>query len=73
MRVPPFPPPAVLSSEILSSESLPCQVLPPGVPVLAMEALAAEGWCKYAHSVIGMRSFGCSAPAKGEGAGINSQ
>jgi len=40
------------------------EVLPPGVPVLAMEALAAEGWCKYAHSVIGMRSFGCSAPAK---------
>jgi len=24
-------------------------VLPPGVPVLAMEALCAEGWCKYAH------------------------
>jgi transketolase len=39
-------------------------VLPPGVPVLAMEALCAEGWSKYAHSVIGMRSFGCSAPAK---------
>jgi len=39
-------------------------VFPTGVPVLAMEALTAEGWCKYAHSVIGMRSFGCSAPAK---------
>ena len=39
-------------------------VLPPGVPILAMEALSSEGWCKYAHAVIGMRSFGCSAPAK---------
>ncbi|KAL3911782.1 MAG: hypothetical protein SGPRY_008565 [Prymnesium sp.] len=36
----------------------------PGVPVLACEALAAEGWSKYAHSVIGMRSFGASGPAK---------
>ena len=39
-------------------------ILPPGVPVLAVEALAAEGWCKYAHSVVGMRSFGASAPGK---------
>ena len=39
-------------------------VFPAGVPVLAVEALAAEGWCKYAHSVIGMRSFGASGPAK---------
>jgi len=39
-------------------------VFPPGVPVLAVEALCAEGWCKYAHSVIGMRSFGASAPGK---------
>ena len=34
------------------------------MPVLACEALAAEGWCKYAHYVIGMRSFGASGPAK---------
>ena len=39
-------------------------VFPRGVPVLAMEALAAEGWSKYAHSVIGMRTFGASGPAK---------
>uniref|UniRef100_A0A7S0NYZ7 transketolase n=1 Tax=Calcidiscus leptoporus TaxID=127549 RepID=A0A7S0NYZ7_9EUKA len=39
-------------------------LFPRGVPVLAMEALAAEGWCKYAHDVIGMRSFGASGPAK---------
>ena len=40
------------------------EVFPKGVPVLAMEALAAEGWAKYAHSVIGMRTFGASGPAK---------
>jgi transketolase len=40
------------------------KIFPAGVPVLAVEALCAEGWCKYAHSVIGMRSFGISAPAK---------
>ena len=39
-------------------------VLPPGVPVLACEALTSEGWCKYAHSVVGMRTFGASAPGK---------
>ena len=39
-------------------------VFPPGVPVLAVEALCAEGWCKYAHSVVGMTSFGASAPGK---------
>merc|ERR1712127_1110222 len=33
-------------------------------PVLAVEALSSEGWCKYAHSVIGMRTFGHSGPAK---------
>ena len=40
------------------------EIFPSGVPVLACEALAAEGWCKYAHCVIGMRSFGASGPAK---------
>jgi len=39
-------------------------VFPAGVPVLAVEALAAEGWCKYAHSVVGMTTFGASAPGK---------
>jgi len=39
-------------------------VFPRGVPVLAVEALTSEGWCKYAHSVIGMRTFGHSGPAK---------
>jgi len=40
------------------------EIFPPGVPVLACEALTAEGWCKYAHCVVGMRSFGASGPAK---------
>ena len=39
-------------------------VFPAGVPVLAVEALAAEGWTKYAHSVLGMTTFGASAPGK---------
>ena len=39
-------------------------IFPPGVPVLAVEALSPEGWAKYAHSVIGMRTFGASAPGK---------
>jgi len=39
-------------------------IFPPGVPVLAVEALCAEGWCKYAHSVVGMKTFGASAPGK---------
>jgi len=41
-----------------------CKIFPSGIPVLACEALAAEGWSKYAHCVIGMRSFGASGPAK---------
>jgi transketolase len=39
-------------------------VFPTGVPVLAVEALCSEGWCKYAHSIVGMSSFGASAPGK---------
>jgi transketolase len=39
-------------------------VFPPGVPVLACEALCSEGWGKYAHAVIGMSTFGASAPGK---------
>ena len=39
-------------------------VFPSGVPVLAVEALCAEGWSKYAHSVVGMTTFGASAPGK---------
>jgi len=52
--------------ELFDAQSLEYKldVFPRGVPVLAMEALSAEGWGKYAHSVIGMRTFGASGPAK---------
>ncbi|HSD53447.1 MAG TPA: transketolase [Burkholderiales bacterium] len=42
-------------------------VLPPGVPRLAIEAGAREGWWRYVGeggAVIGMTGFGASAPAK---------
>jgi transketolase len=42
-------------------------VLPPGVPRLAIEAGAREGWWRYVGTggaVIGMTGFGASAPAK---------
>jgi transketolase len=41
-------------------------VLPPGVPRVAIEAGAREGWWRYVGdgAVIGMTSFGASAPAK---------
>ena len=42
-------------------------VLPPGVPRVAIEAGAREGWWRYVGSdgaVIGMTGFGASAPAK---------
>eukprot|EP01118_Nematostelium_gracile_P005662 TRINITY_DN1800_c0_g1_i2.p1 TRINITY_DN1800_c0_g1~~TRINITY_DN1800_c0_g1_i2.p1 ORF type:complete len:259 (-),score=96.97 TRINITY_DN1800_c0_g1_i2:59-835(-) len=39
-------------------------VFPEGVPVLAVEAASVFGWERYAHSVIGMRGFGASAPLK---------
>jgi transketolase len=39
-------------------------VFPDGVPVLAVEAGTVFGWHEYSHSVLGMKSFGASAPAK---------
>ena len=42
-------------------------VLPPGVPRLAIEAGVRDGWWRYVGldgAVIGMTSFGASAPAK---------
>ena len=41
------------------------QVLPPGVPRLAIEAGATLGWCRYVGEngdVIGLDRFGASAP-----------
>jgi transketolase len=42
-------------------------VLPPALPAVAVEAAAVDGWYKYVGrggKVVGMRSFGESAPAK---------
>ncbi len=39
-------------------------VFPDGVPVMAVEAASVVGWEEYAHAVIGMKTFGASAPAK---------
>jgi transketolase len=42
-------------------------VLPPGVPCVAIEAGASDGWWRYLGgrgAVVGMREFGASAPAR---------
>jgi transketolase len=38
------------------------EVLPPGVPTLAVEAGASLGWDRYADDVIAIDRFGASAP-----------
>jgi transketolase len=37
-------------------------VLPPGVPVLAVEAGSSFGWDRYAHESVSIDTFGASAP-----------
>ncbi len=37
-------------------------VLPPGIPVLAVEAASPFGWERYADAVVGLDRFGASAP-----------
>ena len=38
------------------------EILPPGVPTLAVEAGASLGWDRYADDVIAIDRFGASAP-----------
>ncbi|MDQ1465730.1 MAG: transketolase, partial [Actinomycetota bacterium] len=38
------------------------EVLPPGVPTLAVEAAVSFGWAKYADDVVAINRFGESAP-----------
>ncbi|GIU83470.1 MAG: transketolase [Acidimicrobiales bacterium] len=38
------------------------EVLPPGVPVVAVEAASSFGWCRWADAVVGIDRFGASAP-----------
>jgi len=45
-------------------ESYRQSVFPVGVPVLSVEALSTFGWQKYAHTQVGMSTFGASAPYK---------
>lgn len=44
------------------SETTRRSVLPPGIPVLAVEAGVALGWHRYADDVISIERFGVSAP-----------
>ena len=37
-------------------------MLPPGVPVLSVEAAATFGWARWADDSIGIDRFGASAP-----------
>ena len=37
-------------------------VFPEGVPVLSVEVTSTQGWEKYSHYQIGMKTFGLSAP-----------
>ena len=39
-------------------------LFPDNIPVMSIEAASIYGWNKYAHSVIGMNTFGMSAPAE---------
>ena len=47
--------------EVLSLDEQ-ADVLPPGVPTLAVEAAAAFGWERYADDTVTMLGFGASAP-----------
>jgi transketolase len=38
-------------------------ILPPGVPVVSIEASSVRGWERYAHASVGLTTFGVSAPA----------
>ena len=40
------------------------ELLPPGVPVLSVEAASTFGWATYADESIGIDRFGASAPGR---------
>ncbi|KAH9254849.1 transketolase [Batrachochytrium salamandrivorans] len=40
------------------------QCFPENVPVVSVEAAGIEGWAKYSHVQLGLRTFGASAPIK---------
>jgi transketolase len=45
-------------------EAYRASVLPPGVPVLSVEAASTFGWDRYADDAIGIDHFGASAPGE---------
>jgi transketolase len=45
-------------------EAYRAQVLPPGVPRLAVEAASAFGWCRFADDSVTIDRFGASAPGE---------
>ena len=57
------------STSVFDRQSMEYQasVLPPGVPRVAVEAGVRDGWCRYTGclgNVVGIDTFGASAPAK---------
>ena len=52
--------------ELFDKQSLEYKLslFPDNIPVMSVEASSIYGWNKYAHTVIGMNSFGMSAPAE---------
>ena len=40
------------------------EVLPPGIPRLAVEAATTFGWCEWADDAVGIDHFGASAPGE---------
>ena len=51
-----------LSIEIPQPGDYRADVLPPGVPTLAVEAGVSFGWSKYADDTVAIDHFGASAP-----------
>jgi transketolase len=46
----------------LQSDEYRAEVLPPGVPTLAVEAGVSLGWERYADDVVAIDHYGASAP-----------
>ena len=53
---------AVVGAVRRAGRRLPDEVLPPGVPTLAVEAASSFGWERYADDSVSIDHFGASAP-----------
>ena len=56
---------AVVGAVRAPGRGVPDEVLPPGVPTLAVEAAGSFGWERYADDSIAIDHFGASAPGAG--------